>query len=79
MSGDNETTDPKSTSLTVWLIASALLFPPAYVLSIGPAAWLTKNGYLSEAAGVVYAPLIVLSEILGPANDALNWYVDLWR
>jgi hypothetical protein len=60
----------------------ALLMPVLYVLSIGPACWLAKHGYLSDdersPAHLFYTPLIWLHERVPMTQNALERYVELW-
>jgi len=60
------------------LAVAALVLPIVYVLSIGPAWWLYRRGYLSDSAAIVYAPLRLLGNNCKPIEDALRWYIDLW-
>src|SRR5262245_36681059 len=64
----------------VGCMAVALIFAlPAYVLSIGPVAWLHNHGYLPHNVGMIYLPLGLLAQICPPFGEALNWYEMLWR
>lgn len=36
---------------------------PLYLLSTGPVAWAVNNGYLPDAIGVIYLPLVPLLQI----------------
>ena len=50
-----------------------------YVLSIGPAAKLSRAGAFPRWMFVVYAPLGFATEQCAPARRALDWYVhDVW-
>ena len=65
----------------VWgIVGVALLFIPLlYVLSIGPAAWLSSREYLSqEATETFYYPLSLACKRFGWCQDAVNWYVEFW-
>jgi len=73
------TTDRRSGPLAALVAAAILLFPVAYVLSLGPAIWLHTHGYLGEWAAIIYAPLEYLHDHFKPAGDALDWYIELWR
>jgi hypothetical protein len=64
------TTDRPRSSLAVLLAVATALLPAAYVLSLGPAAWLYDRGYLSDDVFYAYAPLKFLRN---------NWYIELWR
>lgn len=55
-----------------------LLFPIAYVLSIGPAARLADQGHIEmSVADAVYFPLKWLHDHT-PLRGPLEWYVELW-
>ena len=65
-----------SGSLTLWFC----VVPLAYVLSIGPAAWLhekTTSARLKVGLETIYAPVVYLIEQtpLGPAGE---WWVNQW-
>jgi len=65
----------------VWgIVGVALLFIPLlYVLSIGPAAWLSSREYLSqEATETFYYPLSLACKRFRWCQDAVNWYVEFW-
>ena len=65
-------------SLAVWLMVAASLLV-AYVLSLGPAAWLTSNGYFSaKAHKATYWPIYVVCDFCGPLDGALGYYERLW-
>ena len=56
-----------------------LLLPLLYLLSIGPALWLLKEGYFpGPAFGRVYYPLTWLSEKSQWFGEAIGWYMDFW-
>ena len=59
---------------SLWWVG-AVTVPVLYVLSVGPAAWLYKHGYLPEWVGIIYAPLEFLPEIV---RDFFVKYVELW-
>jgi hypothetical protein len=72
-------TKPRS-SLAVWLVVVLLLLPVGYVLSIGPAVWLIKHGYLNkQVSQTFYGPLIFVASLWGPMMRLLQWYAELWR
>jgi hypothetical protein len=73
----DDQTKPLS-SLTVWLILAAMLSPFAYVLSVGPAIWMFKHGYLPEWVGVLYLPLEFANNTLPPVKAFFDWYLALW-
>ena len=49
-----------------------------YVLSIGPAVWLSNRGYLAKETSAVYFPLFWLCEAFPWLKLLLQRYVDLW-
>lgn len=53
--------------------------PVVYVLSIGPVALLVEHNASLEWIGYLYLPLGLLAEACPPIDDALEWYMDLWR
>jgi len=57
-------------------IALLVLLPVLYVLSVGPAVWLSSHDYVST--GPLYYPLGWVSERCGPFRDALTWYMSLF-
>ena len=68
-------------TVVVVVVLLALL---AYPLSIGPAIWICDQDWSPEwawpAYWQVYDPIIsVCNEGPAPFDDALNWYVNLWR
>ena len=72
--------DPKKprSSLAVWLIAAAMLLP-AYVVSIGPAAWLVKHEHMSpELFGAIYQPVILLTRNATFLRPVFNWWGEWW-
>jgi hypothetical protein len=76
---DNEKR-PRS-SLAIWLSAVVVLSPILYLLSVGPAYWLMRQGYVSNAVDWIYAPIGLLGYFFPPFQDAMDWYADLemWR
>jgi hypothetical protein len=76
-SGDNRR-GRQAGPLAGCLVLVLLFAPPLYVLSLGPAIWLFKHGYISKETGIVYAPLGYLGNNFEPARKALNWYLELW-
>jgi hypothetical protein len=71
---------PKGNGMAWGIVGAALLLVPLlYVLSIGPAAWLSSRGYLSDGATeTIYYPVILASEQFGWCQEVVNWYVDFW-
>ena len=59
--------------------AVALMLLPLYVLSIGPVAWLVERNPSLEYIGIIYAPIGFLADACQPIEDALMWYMELWR
>ena len=71
---------PKKSRTTRVAIAlgAVLTFAVAYVLSIGPAYWLIKQGNLSDEALNFYTPVTRLSKVCQPFYAFLQWYVSLF-
>jgi hypothetical protein len=55
-----------------------LALPLLYVLSFGPVAAFYEHRDAPAAVEAFYTPLIWLADAWQPAEDLLNWYVDLW-
>jgi hypothetical protein len=73
------TNDRPHRSLGVWLIIAGLLSPVAYVLSMGPTAWLMTRGYISDPTyQAIYTPLRYLGRHYGPIADAMESYIAWW-
>jgi hypothetical protein len=70
--------EPRRGSLAVWLVGAFVVLPSLYVLSLGPAVWLYKHHYMSDAVGIVYVPLQLLHDNCQPIGNALDRYVELW-
>ena len=66
-----------------WWVAIAaggvLLLPVIYLLSIGPAVWLSDRGLVSDRVEFAYYPLIWLAERTEWFVASLRWYIELWR
>jgi hypothetical protein len=66
---------------TVLVVAIIVLFPLFYVLSFGPFAWLSVNGYLpvpvSETLSYCYQPLIYASDHIPALGWLLNWQLGI--
>jgi len=76
---DTDQRDRPRSSLAVWLAVGVVLLPIAYVLSIGPVAWLAQRGYVPHRVyGSIYGPLYVIASYCEPIQDALLWYLHLW-
>jgi hypothetical protein len=73
------TTDRPRSSLVVWLIVAAILFPAGYVLSTGPAVWLHDHGYLSGWPPAIYAPLVYLCGQSDQMATLFLWYFSFWH
>ena len=57
-----------------------LVLPTLYVLSIGPAFWLSQRGYLSDEAGAwFYWPLSAIANSSEFAQNWLIWYIRLFE
>jgi hypothetical protein len=53
--------------------------PALYVLSLGPAALLLSNGWLSEKGYfALYYPLLAYGGQTEVSSEFLNWYLGLW-
>jgi hypothetical protein len=50
------------------------MVPVAYVLSVGPAVWLT-HGYGSKTLAGVYQPLALICEHFKLFENAMVWYM----
>jgi hypothetical protein len=62
-----------------WTLAAAIVVPPLYVLSVGPAMWLCGGDKsMPEWLLAIYRPIRVMPD--GPefVEDAFDWYVGLW-
>lgn len=64
------------------VITAVTLLPLGYVLSVGPAWWLSVK-FEAEATNVafdtIYAPLRwAAARVPEPLQDALDWYVHFW-
>jgi hypothetical protein len=58
----------------------ALLLPPSYVLSIGPAVWLSDRGINPFGIiDVLYLPLEWPAEHIPAFSRAIEWYIMLWQ
>ena len=63
-------------SLMFWFCVASL----AYVLSIGPAAWLhekTTSARLKGGLETIYAPIVLLIQ-QAPLRQAGEWWVSKW-
>jgi len=77
-------TDPETKGrggcLTVAILVAVLLLPIAYVLSIGPALWLSLNYYIPPKLYQIYAsPVFFVAYKCQPLDDALNWYLSIFN
>lgn len=66
--------------MLVGVVLVVFLFLPAlYVLSVGPAVWLVKHGYVDESAALfAYKPLDNLTRNNKSLRDSFNWYCSLF-
>jgi len=65
-------------SIVTWLTVAAA-FLAAYVLSLGPAAWMTSNACLSfDSYNAIYRPIDIVRGSCGPLDAALGSYERLW-
>ena len=53
-------TTAKPANAFLWFFILGL---PLYLLSTGPVAWATNNGYLPDTIGFIYLPLIPFMQI----------------
>jgi hypothetical protein len=60
------------------IAASTLMFF-LYILSFGPAFWLTNEGYLPDWMTVIYVPLGVFFELFPSLASAFEKYMELWE
>ena len=57
----------------------AVLVPNLYVLSVGPAFWLLREGYISFKAWLfVYGDLLAVAKEHKTVGRMYYWYVDLF-
>jgi hypothetical protein len=72
-------TDKKKAGIAFW---ATVVFVAAvvYVLSLGPAAWLSERRLLSNPAmTTIYAPVFaVYDHGPSPIRRATDWYLALW-
>jgi hypothetical protein len=62
-----------------WIGAFTALALMLYPLSLGPALWMCRQGYLSiETLNVVYFPLRWLKELFPIVKGVVEWYEELW-
>jgi|SRR5579872_2938861 len=66
-----------------WVLAGALILPPLYLLSYGPAHWLRGLGLIpvttfDAAAKVLYAPLVWWRDAMGAIPKWFEAYVLWW-
>jgi hypothetical protein len=67
-----------------WLLVATIFGAPIlYVLSVGPAAYMTTHGLaspeLSQALTTFYSPLDwIMDHGPGPVSEALLWYASKW-
>jgi uncharacterized membrane protein YqjE len=67
-------------------VATGVVLPVLYVLSLAPSNWLIEHGLVKEK-GAIHSTLIAIYAPLDEsitywprkAKNALSWYVDLWR
>lgn len=80
MAADRDGERGSSTGVVAILVAVALvLLPMLYVLGLGPAVLLHKQGIAQKPIEIIYAPLEFAAEFLGPLRHPLDWYVELWE
>jgi len=75
------TTDDSSTahkSRAGTYVAYVLIALVLYVLSMGPAAWLNGEGYLSwDSLDIAYYPICCLPDV-SFLREPIIWYLELW-
>jgi len=82
MEGEQNSQKSHWTGIWCTLVLAALMV--GYPLSVGPVAWLAKNGYLPKdleeqlAIRIIYAPIIWMFENCDWYNRAHLWYLHLW-
>jgi hypothetical protein len=65
--------------LVACVILGLIFLPVLYVLSIGPAVWLSEHGYLSDELGRwIYAPLSAAANHYPAIGRWLVWYMSLF-
>jgi hypothetical protein len=78
-------TDRKKPSAAFWTTVVVILLPLLYVLSFGPACWITSR---TERGGalmpVIYRPITWRLSGPQPVRDAIHWYASIgaapyWR
>ena len=72
----------KRSAIVVAVIAMTFL-PVLYVLSIGPAAWLERNGYLEDSTlhdivTIFYFPIAWLYDQSATFATLLDAYMNFW-
>ena len=61
------------------IVVVMLMLPPLYVLSSGPALWVTHNARLpGRLWNVAYWPLTYARDTVPGFNSRFQWYLDLW-
>jgi hypothetical protein len=69
----------RTAPLVACVLLGLIFLPMLYVLSIGPAVWLSEHGYLSDEAGEwFYAPLAAAAERFPTIRGCLIWYMSLF-
>jgi biotin transporter BioY len=65
------------TTIAIAMAAGVVLLPILYVLSSGPALWLSTHGYFD---GYYYfvKPLCWLADKSEIFDELLHWYLNLW-
>jgi hypothetical protein len=77
-------TSRKKPGVAFWATVAVVVVPLLYVLSFGPACWITDQDWcpirLHDAHYIVYWPMLRLLEN-GPAwlADAIMWWVGMWE
>ena len=70
-------TDPKKPGVAFWATVVVVCLPIAYVLSFGPACWISSHtgiGYF--ALPKVYRPIVDAMSTSRNVADLCNWYAE---
>lgn len=60
-------------------VVAGLLFPLAYILSVGPADALMKRGYIKPTAfAMFYRPVIYIYDHVPVLKQLIDWYLSWW-
>jgi hypothetical protein len=72
--------DEKSGNVGCFILGvTGAMLPMLYVLSLGPAVWLSgRFPGCTKVLAVIYYPLEVIHNKFEPVGEFLDWYVRLW-